>query len=29
MEVPKVLVVLTLVLWAAVEVEWEWIDGKG
>jgi hypothetical protein len=29
MEVPPVLVVLTLVVWIEVEVEWTWIDEKG
>ena len=29
MEVPQVLAVLTLVVWAVVEVEWKWIGGKG
>ena len=27
-EVPPVLVVLALVVWTEVEVEWVWIDGK-
>jgi len=29
MEVPQVVVVLTLVVWVVVEMEWMWIDGTG
>ena len=28
MKMPQVLVVLALVVWTEMEVEWAWIDGK-